>query len=496
MEVTTKHYWNDIQPKLNPPQRSIRPTTPHPLMSPLPHPPIPAPLQWWADARFGMSLHFGLYSVAGRGEWLRSSEQMSVEDYQRYFDQFEPVPDWAPQWAKLARESGARYGVLTAKHHDGFCLFDSALTDYKSTKSPCRRDLVREWVDAMRAEGLKVGLYYSLVDWHHPDYPAAGDRQHPLRHHPDVAIRDSACDWSRYVAYLHGQLEELCTNYGRIDSLVVDFSYWDFTGEKWGATAIQNRLRELQPHIIFNDRWGNEPRKRIPRPSYAGDYEQTEQNIPQECLRDDAGQPMPWEGWFTLTNSWCYSPTDTLWKSPAAIIRALVNCVSKDGNLLLNVSPDGAGRVPPKALEIVHEIGEWLQANGDSIYGAGAADSPKPEWGRFTQKGQKLFAHLLEPVIGNITLPNLRGRVTHARLLADNTPLPIADFWNPAVQTFDGPDDIFFNFSEPTAWTFPLPDLRDTVVVFDLLPDQSAKAERLRLDEIRHEAIHRRRPMD
>jgi alpha-L-fucosidase len=198
----------------------------------------------------------------------------------------------------------------------------------------------------------------------------------------------------------------------------------------------------------------------------------------------------------TLTNSWCYSPTNTLWKSPAAIIRALVNCVSKDGNLLLNVSPDGAGRVPPKALENVHEIGEWLQANGDSIYGAGAADSPKPEWGRFTQKGQKLFAHLLEPVIGNITLPNLRGRVTHARLLADNTPLPITDFWNPAVQTFDGPDDIFFNFSEPTAWTFPLPDLRDTVVVFDLLPDQSAKAERLRLDEIRHEAIHRRRPMD
>ncbi len=430
---------------------------------------IPAHLRWWAEARFGMSLHFGLYSVAARGEWLRSTQRMSVEDYQQYFNSFNPDPGWATHWAQAAKKAGAKYGVLTTKHHDGFCLFDSKLTDYTSMHTPAQRDLLREWIEAMHEAGLKVGLYYSLLDWHHPDYPALGDRQHPLRDHPDSAARDALCDWSRYVAYMHGQLVELCTNYGRIDLLVVDFSYHEYTGEKWGATEIQTNLRELQPHLIFNDRWGKEPRKRIPRPTYAGDYEQTEQNLPRECLRDDGGDPMPWEGWFTLTNSWCYSVTDSSWKSASSIIRALVNCVSKNGNLLLNVSPDARGNIPPRALGILDEIGEWLSLNGESIHGAGAAAVAKPEWGRYTQKGNVLYAHILEEVIGNISLEGLRGKIANARVLANNAEVLIADFWNPEVQTFDNPEDVFINFAHPTAATFRLPDLRDTVVQFELM---------------------------
>lgn len=152
-------------------------------------------MKWWSEARFGLSLHLGLYSVAARGEWVRAAEQLGVADYQRCFDAFNPEPGWAADWVRMAKISGARYGVLTTKHHDGFCLFDSALTDYKATNTPARRDLVREWVEAMRAEGLKVGLYYSLVDWHHPDCPATGDRQHPLRHKADSPERDAKCDW-------------------------------------------------------------------------------------------------------------------------------------------------------------------------------------------------------------------------------------------------------------------------------------------------------------
>jgi alpha-L-fucosidase len=450
-------------------------------------PPLPSPahLQWWREARFGMSLHFGLYTEAARGEWVRSTEQMSVADYQKYFDAFNPDPGWATDWARLAKAAGAKYGVLTTKHHDGFCLFDSKLTTYTAVHSGAKRDLVREWVEALRAEGLKVSLYYSLVDWHHPDCPATKDRQHPLRHHPDSPARDAQGDWSRYVAYLHGQLIELCTNYGHIDSIVVDFSYWNYTGEKWGAAEIQQKLRALQPHLIFNDRWANEPRKKIPRPSYAGDYEQTEQNIPRECLRDDAGQPMPWEGWFTLTNSWCYSATDNLWKSPTTLIRALINCVSKDGNLLLNVSPDARGRVPAPAIAALQELGSWLRLNGESIYGAGAATLPKPEWGRFTQKGDTLYAHLTEAVIGNITLPNLRGRVKNGRLVAQQADVIICDYWNPAVQSFDDPNDIFFNFAAPTAWTYALPDDRATVVAFTLNNDEATAIERTRLDTAR-----------
>ncbi|PTY05069.1 alpha-L-fucosidase [Verrucomicrobia bacterium LW23] len=451
-------------------------------------------LAWWQAARFGLSLHFGLYTVAARGEWVRSMERMGPEEYRAYFDSFNPEPGWATGWARLARESGAKYGVLTTKHHDGFCLFDSALTEFKATNTPARRDLVREWVDAMRAEGLGIGLYYSLVDWHHPDCPATGDRQHPLRHHPDSPARDASADWARYVDYFHGQILELCTNYGRIDQLVVDFSYWDYQGEKWGATEIQRKVRALQPHITFNDRWANEPRKRVPRPAYAGDYEQTEQNIPREGLRDDAGQPMPWEAWFTLTNSWSYSATDNLWKSPATIIRALVNCVSKDGNLLLNVCTDARGRVPGQAVATLQEIGEWLSLNGDSIYGAGAASAEfaKPEWGRYTQKGNTLYAHVLEQVIGNICLPGLRGRVKRARLIANNAEVIICDYWNPGIQTFDGPDDIFFNFAAPTAWTYPLPDSRDTVVSFDLTDEIDRLSERRRLEEALGRSLERK----
>lgn len=440
-------------------------------------------LSWWTESRYGMSLHFGLYSLAGRGEWVVAREQLSEAEYQEYFDRFDPDPDWAIQWAKLAKRAGAKYGVLTTKHHDGFCLFDSKLTQFSSKYTPAKRDLVREWVDAMRAEGLKIGLYYSLIDWHHPDFPAWQDRQHPLRHDPSSEGRDEKGDWSRYLEYMHGQLIELCTNYGQIDNLVVDFSYWDYTGEKWGATEIQNKLRELQPNMIFNDRWGREARQRLPRASYAGDYEQTEQNIPQECLRDDDGNEIPWEGWFTLTNAWSYSSTDNLWKSPATIIRTLINCVSKNGNLLINVCPDGKGRVPEKAIQTMEEVGDWVRINGDAIYGAGAADFPKPEWGRYTQKGDTLYAHITDQPIGNISLRGLRGRVRDGRLVATDTDVLICDYWNPVVQSLDGPKDIFFNFAQPTAATFPLPDERATVVSFRLNDDAETEAERNRLDQ-------------
>lgn len=426
-------------------------------------------LAWYREARFGMSLHFGAYSVAARGEWVRSVERLSVEDYQPYVDAFNPHREWAREWVALARSAGARYGVLTAKHHDGFCLFDSQRTRYTTVHSPAGRDLVREWVEACREGGLRVGLYYSLVDWHHPDYPAWQDRQHPLRHDKAARERDARCDWSRYVAYLHGQVEELCRNYGTIDLLIFDFSYWDYAGEKWGASELMRRIRALQPDVVVNDRLGVEALKQVPPPDYAGDFDQAEQVIPREGLRNRAGQPIPWESWFTLNNSWCFDPNDHAWKDATAVIRALVNCVSKDGNLTLNVSPDARGHVPGPAAAILREVGEWLRANGASVHGAGPAPWPKPEWGRFTRKGNHLYAHVFEPVLGHLTLPGLRGRVQNGRVLATGAEAILCDYWNPGIQTFDAPDDIFFNFGRPVQATFRLPDARDTVVTFDLV---------------------------
>lgn len=439
-------------------------------------PAVPARLHWYLEARFGLSLHFGLYSLPGRGEWIRSVERLTVEEYQRYFDAFAPDAECAREWARAARMAGARYVVLTAKHHDGFCLFDSALTDYKSTNTPARRDLIREYVDAVRAEGLRVGLYYSLVDWYHPDYPAYGDRQHPLRHDPAARERDTRCVWPRYLEYMHGQVRELCSNYGKLDVLVFDFSYWDFHGERWGATELMRMIRQLQPDVVVNDRLGCESIKALEPPAYTGDYDQAEMDIPREPVRNKAGHPIPWESWFPLSNSWAHNPSDADYKSAATIIHALVNCVSKGGNLLLNVAPDPRGHLNAHTLSTLQEIGAWLARNGESVYGCGPAPLPKPEWGRWTQRGNVLYAHILAPVIGHLSLQGLRGKVKNPHVLATWQPAILCDYWNPGIQTFDAPDDIFLNFREPIQFTWPLPDARDTVVRLEYTsPEEQAR---------------------
>ena len=199
--------------------------------------------EWFRHDRFGMFIHWGLYAIPARGEWVRSTEEMPEEPYLAYFREFTADRYDPKEWARLARQAGMRYAVLTAKHHDGFCLFDSQLTDYKSTNTPCGRDLVREFLDAFRAEGLKVGLYYSLLDWHHPDYPHFGDQNHPLRNHPEEG--NEGRDFSRYLAYMHGQIRELLTNYGRLDVMWFDFSYGDMKCETWKAAELMEMVRSL-----------------------------------------------------------------------------------------------------------------------------------------------------------------------------------------------------------------------------------------------------------
>ena len=207
---------------------------------------------WWREARFGMFIHFGAYAVPARGEWVQSNERLSVEQYRPYVESFRPVDFDARAWARLARAAGMKYAVMTAKHHDGFCLFDSALTDYKIGPRFGGRDLVREYLDAFRAEGLRVGLYYSLIDWHHPDYPNVGN--HPMR--GDAEYGKTPRQWDRYLAYMHGQVEELVTRYGRLDVLWLDYSFDDYRGEKWGADRLVAMVRRHQPGILLNNRLG------------------------------------------------------------------------------------------------------------------------------------------------------------------------------------------------------------------------------------------------
>ena len=184
--------------------------------------------EWFMDARFGMFIHWGLYAIPARGEWVRSSERMPHEDYLRYFNEFSAKEYQPREWARLAKKAGMKYAVLTAKHHDGFCLWDTALTDFKATNTPAKRDLVKEYLEAFRAEGLKVGLYFSIIDWRHPDFPHYGDQQHPMRDNKDYDNENRNFD--RYLEFMHGQVRELLSNYGHLDIMWFDFSYGDMAG--------------------------------------------------------------------------------------------------------------------------------------------------------------------------------------------------------------------------------------------------------------------------
>lgn len=423
--------------------------------------------RWFLQDRFGMFIHWGLYAIPARGEWIRNVERISVEHYQVYFDEFDPV-DYNPRaWARAARQAGMKYAVLTAKHHDGFCLFDSKLTDYKSTKTKAGRDLVAEFLEAFRAEGLKVGLYYSLIDWHHEDFPAHGDLYHPMR--DNEAYKRDPATFDRYLEYMHGQVRELLTDYGKLDLMWFDFSYDVMQGEKWRASELIKMMRSLQPHIVIDNRLeaggegGGSIYTKEPL-AYAGDFASPEQIIPPTGVTDEDGQPIPWEACVTLNNNWGYVASDTNYKSPTLVIRKLIECVSKNGNLLLNVGPDARGRIPRHSLDILAEVGDWMALNGDSIYGCGQAELPKPEWGRYTQKGNKLYAHVFEQSVGAINLAGLADRIKRARLLADGSELPVSRPWNAAL--FEA--DAFFNFATPVHYTYPLPDARGTVVELEL----------------------------
>jgi len=428
--------------------------------------------RWFSEARFGMFIHWGLYAIPARGEWVRSNERIPQEDYLEYFREFSAKEYNPREWARLAKKAGMKYAVLTAKHHDGFCLWDTKLTDFKATNTPAGRDLVKEYLDAFRAEGIRVGLYFSIIDWRHPDYPHFGDRQHPMRDNP--AYGNENRNFDRYLEFMHGQIRELLTGYGKLDIMWFDFSYTDanndMRGAKWKAQELINMVRSLQPHLITDNRLegSGEHSGTIlsANPSdFAGDFACPEQMIPPRGIVNELGDPVPWEACITLNNHWGYCAADNHWKPADMVIRMLAECVSKNGNLLLNVGPDAKGRIPPASVEILEKVGNWMANNGESIYGCGISGYEKPEWGRFTQKGNKLYAHVMEAETGGICLHKLAGKIEKMRLLSDGSEIKSgAKHWN----LTEYPEDEFFFLNPESFDNYPLPDPADTVVEISL----------------------------
>ena len=340
-------------------------------------------MKWWHQAKFGMFVHWGLYSVLGRHEWVMENEGIPVAEYEPLARRFNPKPNAARDWAKLAKRAGMKYMVMTTKHHEGFCLFNSKLTNYCAAKQAAGRDLVKEYVDAARAEGLRVGFYYSLMDWHHPDGARCAE---------DEAAR------KRFVDYTFGLIRELMTNYGKIDVLWYDVS-WPLDAAGWQSERMNKMVFELQPNIIVNNR------NKLP-----GDFSTPEQRIVAEKDR-------PWEACMTLNDSWGYQAADDNWKTPKQVIRNLISCAREGGNYLLNIGPRADGSIPEASVRILEEVGHWMGGGGDTIYDSEPCQVRRSNYASFTRKGNTLFMHVHFWPGETVALSGLKTRVKSARLL-------------------------------------------------------------------------------
>ena len=366
-------------------------------------------LQWFTEARLGMFIHWGLYTVLGRHEWIMNYEKIPAEKYENYCKFFEPDLYDPGQWAKAAKVAGMRYMVLTTKHHDGFALWDTKVSDYSVMTTPYRKDLVRMFVDAVRAEGLRVGFYHSLIDWHHPDFTI--DTLHPDQDRPDKEERNRGRDMAKYRKYLHAQVEELLTQYGKVDYIFFDFSYKAQPNgkgrEDWGSDDLIALVRRLQPGIIVNDRCD------VP-----GDVTTPEKYQPTKAMEVD-GEPIVWEVNQTLNGAFGYDRDNLNNKSVELVVRMLIDTVSKNGNILLNVGPDGRGKLDAHATKVLTGISDWMSLHSRSIYGAGQSALTPPRDVRYTQRGNRLYVHIFAWPFEYLHLPGMAGKVEYAQLLND-----------------------------------------------------------------------------
>ena len=380
-------------------------------------------IKWWRDARFGMFVHWGLYAVPagewkgkkipGIGEWIMERADIPVAEYEPLAQQFNPVKFNADEFVGIAKNAGMKYIVITSKHHDGFCLWDSEVTDYDIIDAtPFKRDILKELSKACRKQDIKLCFYHSIMDWHHPDaqrpfYPNYNDS------------KQSNPNFSRYVEnYMKPQLKELITKYGPLGVLWFDGEWIKDWTEPQGKDLF-NYVQALQPNILINNRVGK-GRKGMEGlnkgdQEYAGDFGTPEQQIPATGLPG-----VDWESCMTMNATWGYKSDDHNWKSSKVLIQNLTDIASKGGNFLLNVGPTAEGVIPDASVERLAAIGKWMKVNSESIYGTTASPLGKLPWGRCTAKPGKLYLHVFDwPTNLKLEVPGLKNQVTKAYLLSD-----------------------------------------------------------------------------
>jgi len=391
-----------------------------------------ARMDWFREARFGLFIHWGVYSVpagewdgkTGYGEWFLEETKMPVSQYEKFATQFNPVKFDATHWVRMAKEAGMKYIVITSKHHDGFGMFRSDLTDWCIKSTPFQRDPLKELAAACKKEGVRLCFYHSIMDWHHPDW---GTRR---------AWNDKASgkpDMDRYTAYMKGQLKELLTRYGPIGILWFD-GEWEAPWTHERGVDLYNYVRGLQPKIIINNRVGKARsgmQGMDKGTEKVGDYGTPEQEIPATGF----GPGVDWESCLTMNNHWGYNKHDQNWKATATLVHNLIDCSSKGGNYLLNVGPTSEGLFPEASVERLAEIGRWMKINSESIYDTTASPFKKLPWGRCTEKkgpsSTTLYLHVFSwPANGKLLVPGLKTQPQKAYLLANKKALPFSETEN------------------------------------------------------------------
>lgn len=377
-------------------------------------------MSWWTHDRFGMFIHWGIYALPARHEWIKNYEKINDADYQKYFDLFNPDLYNPKEWAAKAKAAGMKYVVLTTKHHDGFCLWDSQHTEFKVTNTPYGKDLIKPFVDAFRAEGIRIGFYYSLIDWHHPHFTY--DKLHPNKpENWQEANKDR--DMNIYREYMKNQLTELLTQYGQIDELFLDFSYPGKDGkghEDWQSEELLRHVRSLMPNIIVDNRMD------LNNTSWGWDYVTPEQFMPSAWPTVN-GERVPWETCQTFSGSWGYHRDQYTWKSPHQLVVMLIETVSKGGNLLLNIGPTARGVFDDRANERLDAIARWMKFHSRSIYGCTQAPAdfevPQNCFLTYNPTTKRLYIHVLEWPFKSIYLKGYKGKFKYAQLLNDDSEL-------------------------------------------------------------------------
>ena len=408
-----------------------------------------ARMAWWRDARFGMFIHWGLYAVPagtwkgervpGLGEWIQERAKIPRDEYAPLAQQFNPTQFDADEWVRIAKDAGMKYIIITSKHHDGFALFDSKVSTYDiMDATPYRRDAIRALATAARGAGLKFGVYYSIMDWHHPDAQAPAFPSYNSRTYKNP-------EFNRYVeTYMKPQLRELVTQYPEIDVLWFDGEWIADWSDEQGR-SLYDWLRGLRPSLIVNNRVGHSRQGMSgmsANKDAPGDFGTPEQEVPPQGLPG-----IDWETCMTLNNTWGFQSFDDGWKDSRELVRTLVDVASKGGNFLLNVGPTAQGVIPWQSVSRLREMGDWIRANGEAVYGSSASPYGLPAWGRYTAKPSsgRVYAHVFEwPRDRKLVLTGIQARPGAVYLLADKKPLTV-------VQTAGG-------------WVVSLPAVRPSAI--------------------------------